>query len=147
VWTAGLRDSAGLYNFSPTEVQPSGGALGGVTMGAGAGQSQEVTFTVSRTALPADDPVYFVPSLVGPPSSDATLLGRSAEGIEIHGSQQPFTTETVQLTVVTPPALPSGGYGLSLKLKPGGLTVRFDHRTRHHLRHGPLMGQTRLAHM
>jgi len=102
-------------NLSPTEVQPIGGVIGGVTMSAG--QSQDVTFTVSRTDLPADDAVYFVPYLVGPSSSDATLLGRSAEGIEIHGSQQPFTTETVRLTVVTPAGLASGGYSLSLKLK------------------------------
>ncbi|MFC4455288.1 hypothetical protein [Deinococcus sonorensis] len=102
-------------NTRPSEVQPIGGVLGGVTMTAG--QTKEVTFTVARTDLPDNDPVYFVPVVLGPASSDVTLLGRSAEGIEVHGSQQPFTTETVQLTIITPPGLPSGNYNPYLKLR------------------------------
>jgi len=101
-------------NPAPNEVQPTGITPGGVDVTAGASSSAE--FLIQRTGLPSGDPVVFVPAVVGV-AGDASLLARSAEGIEVRGSQGPFTQESVPVSVSVPAGLAAGDYIVYVKLR------------------------------
>lgn len=93
--SGGVLDASG--RFGPIQIQP--------------GETRTLALTITRTGLPANDPVYLVKSTQAPEGSTPEVLA-SVGGIEVRGSTAPFTTETTTVTLVVPSTVKSGQYSL-----------------------------------